>query len=114
MARMARLLRAMPELLFIIKGLVAAMRSVAFTIGLLVIMLYIFGVAFVQLCHDTPCEHVFPDVINTMHTLLVAAALGENLSSLIESLQKQNILLLLLLYVFILLTALTVMNMLIG
>lgn len=114
MARMARLLRAMPELLILIKGMVAAMRSVAFTIGLLFIMLYVFGIAFVQLCDDTPCEHMFPDVINTMHTLLVNAALMDSLALLIEPLQEQNILLLLILYVFILLAALTVMNMLIG
>mmetsp|Transcript_137201 Transcript_137201/g.273817 ORF Transcript_137201/g.273817 Transcript_137201/m.273817 type:complete len:744 (-) Transcript_137201:47-2278(-) len=114
MARMARLLRAMPELLILIKGMVAAMRSVVFTLGLLFVMLYIFGIAFVQLCDDTPCEQMFPDVINTMHTLLVNAALMDSLSLLIEPLQEQSIALLLVLYVFILLAALTVMNMLIG
>merc|ERR1719262_2019509 len=62
MARMARLLRAMPELLILIKGMVAALRSVFFTLGLLFVMLYIFGIAFVQICDDSPCELIFPDV----------------------------------------------------
>lgn len=114
MARMARLLRAMPELLILIKGMLAAMRSVCFTMGLLFIMLYIFGIAFVQLCDDSPCQSLFPDVPNAMHELLLNAALMESLAHLVLPLKEQSIILMLVLYAFIFLSALTVMNMLIG
>jgi len=114
MARMARLLRAMPELLILIKGMVAATRSVAFTIGLLGVILYIFSIAFVQLCDGSDCEVLFPNVIETMHALLLNAALMDSVSSLVEPLLKQNIALVFMLYSFILIASLTVMNMLIG
>lgn len=114
MARMARLLRAMPELLILIKGMVAAMRSVGFTIGLLGVILYIFAIAFVQLCEGSDCMVLFPSVIETMHILLLNGALMDSLSSLVTPLQEQHIALLLILYVFIFITSLTVMNMLIG
>merc|ERR1719210_2892589 len=53
MARMARLLRAIPELMILIKGMVAAMRSVILTLALLIIMPYVFGIAFTQMCNET-------------------------------------------------------------
>eukprot|EP00419_Tripos_fusus_P011916 CAMPEP_0172666464 /NCGR_PEP_ID=MMETSP1074-20121228/7807_1 /TAXON_ID=2916 /ORGANISM="Ceratium fusus, Strain PA161109" /LENGTH=666 /DNA_ID=CAMNT_0013482839 /DNA_START=47 /DNA_END=2047 /DNA_ORIENTATION=+ len=114
MARMARLLRAMPELLIIIKGMVTALRSVAFTLGLLLVILYIFGILFRQLCEDSPCEEMFPTVLEAMHVLLVNGALMDSLSFFVQPLQEQSIVLLLIFYVYLLLAALTVMNMLLG
>jgi len=114
MARMVRLLRAAPELLILIKGMMAAMRSVGFTLALLSVILYVFGIAFVQVCEGSECEALFPDVPNTMHTLLLNAALMDSLGSLVEPLGQQSVFLLLLLYAFILIASLTVMNMLIG
>eukprot|EP00419_Tripos_fusus_P037195 CAMPEP_0172785386 /NCGR_PEP_ID=MMETSP1074-20121228/205415_1 /TAXON_ID=2916 /ORGANISM="Ceratium fusus, Strain PA161109" /LENGTH=455 /DNA_ID=CAMNT_0013622393 /DNA_START=525 /DNA_END=1892 /DNA_ORIENTATION=- len=97
-----------------IKGMIEAMRSVAFALGLLFVMLYVFGIAFVQLCEDSPCEDFFPDVPSAMHELLLNAALMDGLSNLVHPLKEQNLVLLFLLYAFIFLSALTVMNMLIG
>jgi len=114
MARMARLLRAMPELLILCKGMLAAMRSVGFTLSLLFVILYVFGIAFVQLCDGSPCQELFPDVPNSMHTLLLQAALMDGLGELVTPLQNQNLALLIVLYLFVLLASLTVMNMLIG
>jgi len=114
MARMARLLRAMPELLILIKGMIAAMRSVSFTLGLLFVMLYIFAIAFVQLCDGSECQVFFPDVPSAMHELLLNAALMDGLANLVLPLKEQSLILLLVLYAFIFLSALTIMNMLIG
>jgi len=114
MARMARLLRALPELLILIKGMVAALRSVCFALGLLGLILYVFGVAFTQLCEDTSLEGQFETVIRSMHTLLVYGALMDEVSSLITDIEEENIFLLLIFYMFLLLASLTVMNMLVG
>merc|ERR1719329_1016455 len=46
LSRMARMLRSMPELLILIKGMVAAMRSVGFVLLLQIIMMYVFSIAF--------------------------------------------------------------------
>merc|ERR1719456_1546975 len=53
MARMARLLRAMPELMILIKGMISACRSVFFTLCLLALLTYVFGIMFTQLMVDT-------------------------------------------------------------
>lgn len=114
MARMARLLRALPELLILIKGMVAALRSVCFALGLLLSILYVFGIAFTQLCEGTSLEPRFSTVMTSMHTLLVYGALMDEVSFLIELIQEESVFLLIFFYCFILLAALTVMNMLIG
>merc|ERR1719410_1125703 len=84
MARMARLLRAMPELLIMVKGMVAALRSVSFTLVLLLMILYVFGITFVQLCDKSPCASLFPDVLAAIHILLLRGALMDDMSVLIE------------------------------
>mmetsp|Transcript_42749 Transcript_42749/g.81754 ORF Transcript_42749/g.81754 Transcript_42749/m.81754 type:complete len:679 (+) Transcript_42749:135-2171(+) len=114
MARMARLLRAMPELLILIKGMVASLRSVFFTLGLLFVIVYIFAIAFTQICGETDCEVLFPDVAYSMHTLFLNGAMMDNLSSMTVPLMEQNLGLLFLFYTFVLLAALTMMNMLVG
>merc|ERR1719362_249066 len=113
-ARMARLLRAMPELLILIKGLMAAMRSVMFTLGLLLVIIYLFAIAFTQLCENTECETVFSSVLHSMHYLLVKGALMDGVGDVTKLLEPQSIPLLILFYIFVLLASLTVMNMLIG
>merc|ERR1712187_464179 len=61
MARMARLLRALPELIILIKGIAVAMRSVIFTLILLVILLYLFAIVFTQLASGQLQEKYFPN-----------------------------------------------------
>eukprot|EP00419_Tripos_fusus_P033003 CAMPEP_0172782974 /NCGR_PEP_ID=MMETSP1074-20121228/204201_1 /TAXON_ID=2916 /ORGANISM="Ceratium fusus, Strain PA161109" /LENGTH=528 /DNA_ID=CAMNT_0013619961 /DNA_START=40 /DNA_END=1624 /DNA_ORIENTATION=- len=115
MARMARLLRALPELLILIKGMVVALRSVCFALGLLALILYVFGIAFTQLSEDTSLEEDwFSSVLHSMNTLLIYGALMDEISSLVIEIENESIALLLFFYVFILLAALTVLNMLIG
>merc|ERR1712032_571356 len=49
MARMVRLLRVVPELMILIKGMAVATRSVFFTLCLLVVIIYVYSIAFVQI-----------------------------------------------------------------
>merc|ERR1740121_2376126 len=63
MARMVRLFRAMPEVLILIKGILAATRSVVFTLFLLLILLYVFAIALRQLTDKTtPGDLLFSSV----------------------------------------------------
>eukprot|EP00929_Paragymnodinium_shiwhaense_P086011 TRINITY_DN4648_c0_g3_i1.p1 TRINITY_DN4648_c0_g3~~TRINITY_DN4648_c0_g3_i1.p1 ORF type:complete len:748 (-),score=161.29 TRINITY_DN4648_c0_g3_i1:184-2427(-) len=114
MARMAKLLNAMPELLILVKGMAAATRSVFFTLVLQALILYVFGIAFVVLSADSSLEETFPTVTSTMHTLLLYGTFLDNCGNLIFLMAEQNIIALFLYYAFVLLSALTVMNMLIG
>ena len=46
LGRIARLLRAVPEVVTLLKGIAAAIRSVFFTLLLLLVLLFVFGVIF--------------------------------------------------------------------
>merc|ERR1719276_388286 len=73
LSRMARMLRSMPELLILIKGMVAAMRSVGFVLLLQIIMMYVFSIAFVQLLAGTDAGNDwFPGIPASMYTLMVS------------------------------------------
>lgn len=114
MARMARLLRAMPELMVLIKGMVVAMRSVFFTLILLAGIIYIFGIAFVQLLKDTDVgDELFKNVFMAMDSLLLQGVLPDEMT-LIEECAREGWVYKTVALVYILLAGLTVMNMLVG
>lgn len=118
MARMARLLRSMPELLILVKGMVAAFRSVFFTLCLLFIVLYVFGIIFRQLTKSNPPSDLsvnhFSSVTHSMHTLLLYGTFLDDLASFALEVEQASYTYLAVFYIFVLLSALTVMNMLIG
>jgi len=115
MARMARLLRSMPELLILVKGMLAAVRSVMFTLLLLFLLIYVFAILFRQLTKDTLAgDEKFYSIPRSFNTLVMNGVLLDSVGSLMQMLEEEGIILMLFLYVFILLSALTVMNMLIG
>jgi voltage-gated sodium channel len=116
MARMARLLRAMPELMILVKGIVAATRSVFFTLCLLVILIYVFGIAFVQLTADMDSnvhDDYFKKVPRAMHSLLLHLVLPDE-AALILEVGEDSWGLAALLLIFVLLSTLTILNMLVG
>eukprot|EP00443_Scrippsiella_acuminata_P063161 CAMPEP_0115440850 /NCGR_PEP_ID=MMETSP0271-20121206/36513_1 /TAXON_ID=71861 /ORGANISM="Scrippsiella trochoidea, Strain CCMP3099" /LENGTH=815 /DNA_ID=CAMNT_0002866603 /DNA_START=107 /DNA_END=2552 /DNA_ORIENTATION=- len=117
MARMARLLRCMPELLILVKGMKAAMRSVFFTLLLLFFLLYIFGIAFVQITADSASDDVrryFASVPKSMHALLLDGTMLDDLGGVVTTAWKGEPGLGVLFWIFVLLSSLTVLNMLIG
>lgn len=115
MARMARLLRSMPELMILVRGMVAATRSVVFTLLLLMVFLYVFAIAFRQLSAKTDIgDEFFSSVPESMHTLLIHGTFLDDLATVAHSLSAQAPALLPLFYVYVLLAAMTLMNMLIG
>mmetsp|Transcript_76919 Transcript_76919/g.135525 ORF Transcript_76919/g.135525 Transcript_76919/m.135525 type:complete len:655 (-) Transcript_76919:121-2085(-) len=115
MARMARLLRAMPELMILVKGMAAAMRSVMFTLVLLVGLLYVFGIAFKQLADGTEAGTLYyPTVPDAMYTLLLDGTFLDSLGKTLQVSGESSAVLPVIFLLFVLLAALTVMNMLIG
>jgi len=115
MVRLTRLLRVMPELMILVKGMVAAARSVFFTLLLLLVLLYVFAIAFTQLLKKTDAgKQYFPNVGHSMNTLWLYATLLEEITTLTHDLEKESLWIVALLDLFILVASLTVMNMLIG
>jgi hypothetical protein len=115
MARMARLLRAMPELMIMIKGMMAATRSVFFTLCLEVIILYVFGIAFAQLANGTEVgRRYFSSVGTSMFTLLIYGTFLDNVSLFADALGEAPPYFTFMFFSFVLVGSLTVMNMLVG
>jgi len=62
LSRLVRMLRSMPELMIMIKAMFTAAASVSYTLGLLIIVTYVFGIAMTLLSNDFGDEPP-PDVI---------------------------------------------------
>lgn len=114
LTRITRLMRAMPEMMFMIQGLVSAMRSVAITLFLIMIMVYVFAIAFVQLTrqHEIGAQH-FRSVWPAMFTLTVEAIFPDQgwlLGELTDAGWYYGVIF----FIFLVLATLTMVNMLIG
>ncbi|CAJ1376179.1 unnamed protein product [Effrenium voratum] len=115
LSRMARMLRSMPELMILIKGMAAATTSVFFIMCLQLILLYVFAIAFTQLAAGTQMgAYYFPNVLHSMYTLLLYGTFLDNLADFCDGVAAESSLCLALVFVFVLLSACTVLNMLIG
>jgi len=114
MGRMVRLLRAFPELMILLKGMKTATRSVFCTLVILMVFIYVFAVGFKMLSKGTRLQDdYFGSTFGSMSTLLISGCMPD-LADIISDLGEEHILYGLVFGFFILLTTLTVMNMLVG
>merc|ERR1712048_163762 len=114
---MMRLMRSMPELLTLVKGLVAGIRSVGVTFILLLGITWVFSIIFTLqyrekegLLHD----EYFSRIGIAMVTLFVNGTLLDEFTNVAEALLEDNIIMMILYFIFASMSALTVLNMLIG
>jgi len=120
LSRMTRLLRCVPEVMAMLKGMVAALRSVCLTLCLLLVILYVFGIYFrtTSVAADGASEMIkgrFGSVLVSMRSLLLYGVFMDSTGSFVERVWEelgQFPGLMLILFVF--LSSYTVMNMLIG
>ncbi|CAK8995936.1 unnamed protein product [Durusdinium trenchii] len=115
MTRVAKLLRAFPEVLIMIKGISAASRSVMFTICLLILVLYVFGIAFTQICDGLPIGGTsFRSVPESMLTLLIHGVFMDDMAELVALIRADSWAAFVMFIIFVLIASITLMNMLIG
>merc|ERR1712093_320083 len=102
--------------MILIKGMMSAMRSVFYAMCLLVIITYVFAIAFCQMSVNTPTigETYFRNVGFGMYSLLIYATFLDDLSNLMDDLRADKWPLVFVALVFICLASMTVMNMLVG
>jgi len=114
MARVARLLRSWPELTILLKGISIAARSVLSTLCLLLVLVYVFAMAFRQLTNNTAVGHkYFRSVPFGMKVLLLKSALPDG-EEIVNALGNENVFYAFVGVAFMGLSGLTIMNMLIG
>merc|ERR1719253_712035 len=95
--------------------MVSACRSVFFTLCLLVLLLYIFGIAFRQITAETEVgEELFSGVAPSMYTLLIQGTFLDSVGDTADAIGRDSMLAVVMFFLFVLLSAMMVMNMLIG
>lgn len=121
LSRLVRLMRSLPELVIIIKGMVVAFRAVGSSLLMVTMLLYVFGIVMHMMLSEDDDENVaeyFQTLPCCMWTLLMDGTFLLDthtvLGFLVHTGEFNHILCVAIFLVFILLTALTVMNMLIG
>eukprot|EP00930_Biecheleria_cincta_P042782 TRINITY_DN29438_c0_g1_i1.p1 TRINITY_DN29438_c0_g1~~TRINITY_DN29438_c0_g1_i1.p1 ORF type:complete len:642 (+),score=111.97 TRINITY_DN29438_c0_g1_i1:83-2008(+) len=116
LARIARLLRAVPELLIMVKAIIISLKTVSYTFVLLLLVGYIFGVAFTILTEGKDLR--FNGVLTSMNTLLLAGALPDQAGLVNElkdgSPEPANYGYYVLIILYLMIASLMMMNMLIG
>lgn len=115
MLRITRLMRSMPEFFILIKALSVSSRATVFTLGFLLIVLYVYAIAFTQLLADTDVGAAyFSHTAHAIQSLFLHVTMGDELSELASEIGKVSGFCLFLLYTVILIGAITLMNILIG
>jgi voltage-gated sodium channel len=115
LSRLMRMLRSLPELMILVKGMVTALKSVGYVLGLLVILLYIFAIAFTQLTGSYSFhEAYFQNVGLSMYSLFIYGTFLDDLAKFCDDIRIEAPECFFLVLVYISMGALTVMNMLIG
>lgn len=138
-SRMARLMKKVPELMIIIKGLIASFRSVGCTAILQVLILYVWSILFVSEYHEkaesNPCflglgtckpsheitedeEEIasyFGTMGKSMFSLFIYGTVLDDVTACTDAIRgTDNMFMLSLFIVFILISSFTILNMLIG
>ncbi|CAD7937316.1 unnamed protein product [Amoebophrya sp. A120] len=119
LTRMVRIMRSVPELLTLIKGMVRATKSVASTLTLLIIFLYVFGLVFAMQYKDESVDdnnlEVFGNIGESMFALFIGGTLLDDLTAFTNIIREsKQPAMLIAWYLFVLLSSFTVLNMLIG
>mmetsp|Transcript_39876 Transcript_39876/g.93350 ORF Transcript_39876/g.93350 Transcript_39876/m.93350 type:complete len:562 (-) Transcript_39876:138-1823(-) len=115
LARMARIIRKVPELLIMVKAVASALRSVGLALLLLGISVYVFAIAFRMTLDGTPVgASMFSNCAIAMHTLIMHGTFLDAVSDVMQELLTDSIPGFVLMYCFITLSAVTIMNMLIA
>lgn len=115
LARMARIIRKVPELLIMVKAVASAVRSVGLALLLLGISVYVFAIAFRMTLDGTPVgASMFSNCAIAMHTLIMHGTFLDAVSDVMQELLTDSIPGFVLMYCFITLSAVTIMNMLIA
>lgn len=117
LGRFARLMAAFPELMTLMKGIFHALRSVTFTAILLAIQLYIFAIFFTTQAKTSGGEATqkyFGKWSDSMWILLMAGVFVDGPIEVLNEVKEESWMLTGVFVLFIVLSNLTVLNMLIG
>jgi len=116
LTRISKIMQMMPELVTMVKGMVGGIRAVHATLLILILLVYVFAITMNALIGDEDhVRHYFGTVRDSMVTLIVQGVLLDDISGVTrDMITVANVPAILFFAGFCLLSAVTVMNMLIG
>jgi hypothetical protein len=115
LSRLVRLLRSLPELMILVKGIFTASTTVAYTMGLLMLFAYVFGIALTQLSDGCEFRELyFSSVPHSIYSLIIFATFLDDLAAFGDPIKAESTVCLIICTLYIVLASMTVMNMLIG
>jgi voltage-gated sodium channel len=119
LSRLVRLLRSLPDLVVIVKGMYSAFRAVGSSLLMICMLIYLFAIIMhMLLAEDEATASHFETLPRCMWTLLMDGTflndVGGVMGKLIHRGEPNCVIASILFMIFVLLAALTVMNMLIG
>jgi len=115
LTRLIRMMRSFPELMIMLKGMATAVTSVSYTLGLLMLVTYVFAIALAQLSVGMAFrEQYFQGVGLSMYTLIIYGTFLDSLVPFTDEVREESTICLMVLTIFAIISALTLMNMLIG
>uniref|UniRef100_A0A7S0BC97 Ion transport domain-containing protein n=1 Tax=Pyrodinium bahamense TaxID=73915 RepID=A0A7S0BC97_9DINO len=125
LTRLVKLMRFFPELMTLVKGMVRAMESVLFVLLFLVILTYGTSIIFTSTFgkppdqrseedEDSAAREIFGNIFSSMMSLFTHGVLGDNLFETITIIRDENVLLLWVFFAFMVVSGITLLNMLIG
>jgi len=102
--------------MIMIKGMITATKSVGYTLGLLMLINYVFSIALRNVSPPgaQSTQRFFSSVPEAMHNLVIFCTFGDALSEITLEVKADSSVCFVLVWVFVCLAMLTVMNMLIG
>eukprot|EP00930_Biecheleria_cincta_P035333 TRINITY_DN24301_c0_g1_i1.p1 TRINITY_DN24301_c0_g1~~TRINITY_DN24301_c0_g1_i1.p1 ORF type:complete len:797 (+),score=172.77 TRINITY_DN24301_c0_g1_i1:59-2449(+) len=113
-SRITRFLRAIPELVIILKAIGFAARSVAVFFLLWIVIIYVFAIILRQLTDQTDLgSQYFGSVGSAMNTLLLEGILADY-ADMVNAMGRENPLYGVVMVAFVLLASITIMYMLVG
>lgn len=116
LARISRLMRALPEMVTMIKGMIIATRAVISALLMLVLLIYIFAIIMHSFLKDEGMlAEYFSSVPKSMWTLLLDGVLLSSVGFVVRTMvETGDSVPLCCFMIFVLLSAFTVLNMLVG
>lgn len=116
LTRMVRIMRALPELMTMLKGMAAASRAVGATFTLLTIVMYVFGIIFATQLHDNDVlSEEWGTIPKAMWMLLLYGTFLDDMTDCAEAVRDNSHPLFICLFLaFVLISSVTILNMLVG
>jgi hypothetical protein len=116
LTRITKIMQMMPELVTMVKGMFAAIRATQAALLILGLLVYVFAIIMNALLESKPdMDEYFGTVRGAMVTLIVQGVLLDDISGLVRAMiAVEGVVAIGVFAGFVLLSALTVMNMLIG